>query len=175
MSARVIDAHTHLYSSELAPPYWYRAMADYGSKLSGRPAADVLRTIEEEWFDPRGDRLIADMDAAGIEKSVVFLLDFGLFGGVDDGVSMERRYELMAEAVRAHPDRLVFFGGIDPVPLDHAGHLDDGGVAGFELSQRRELVVGESYWQLFDRVDLVAIGHKAHDVAMNPGWQINYS
>lgn len=124
MSVRVIDAHTHLYSPELAPPYWYRAMADYGSKLSRRPAAEVLKTIEEEWFDPRGDRLIADMDAAGIDKSVVFLLDFGLFAGVDDGVSIERRYELMAEAVRAHPDRLVFFGGIDPRRPDAARFVE---------------------------------------------------
>lgn len=114
MSLRVIDAHTHLYGAEMAPPYWYEAMAAYGSTLSGRPAAEVRRTIEEDWFDPNGDRLVADMDSAGIERSVVYLLDFGLYGGVDDAVSLERRYELFASAVARHPDRLVFYGGIDP-------------------------------------------------------------
>jgi predicted TIM-barrel fold metal-dependent hydrolase len=111
---RVIDAHTHLYSAEMAPPYWYEAMAAYGAGLSGRSPEEVRRTIEEEWFDPTGDRLVAEMDAAGIERSVVYLLDFGLYGGVDDEVSLLRRYELFAEAVSRHPDRLVFFGGIDP-------------------------------------------------------------
>jgi predicted TIM-barrel fold metal-dependent hydrolase len=114
VSPRVIDAHTHLYSAEMAPAYWYDAMAEYGAGLSGRPAAEVRRRIEEDWFDPTGDRLVADMDAAGIDRSVVYLLDFGPYAGVADGVSLERRYELFAEACARHPDRLVFYGGIDP-------------------------------------------------------------
>lgn len=117
---RVIDAHTHLYSAEMAPPYWIEAMAEYGASLSGRTSEEVARRIRDDWFDPTGDRLIADMDAAGIEKSVVYLLDFGLYSGVDDPVSLERRYELFAEAVARHPDRLVFFGGIDPRRPDAA-------------------------------------------------------
>jgi predicted TIM-barrel fold metal-dependent hydrolase len=112
--SRVIDAHTHLYSAELAPPYWIEAMTAYGSSISGRPADYVRRRIEEDWFDPDGDLLVADMDAAGIEKSVVHVLDFGLYGGTDDSISLERRYELFARAVSKHEDRLVLFGGIDP-------------------------------------------------------------
>lgn len=113
-SGRVIDVHTHLYGEELTPPWWVGAMADYGSSLSGRPREYVREKIAADWFDPDGDRLVADMDAAGIDKSVVFILDFGLYGGVDDGVSLERRYELFASAVARHPDRLVLYGGIDP-------------------------------------------------------------
>jgi predicted TIM-barrel fold metal-dependent hydrolase len=114
VSPRIIDAHTHLYSAEMAPAYWYEAMSEYGAGLSGRPAAEVRRRIEDDWFDPDGDRLVADMDEAGIDRSVVYLLDFGLYSGVGDSVSLERRYELFAAACARHPDRLVFFGGIDP-------------------------------------------------------------
>jgi predicted TIM-barrel fold metal-dependent hydrolase len=109
-----IDAHAHLYSAEMAPAYWIRAMAEYGTKISGRSAADVRARIEEDWFDPTGDRLIADMDAAGIDTSIVFLLDFGPYGGTDDNVSLEHRYELFAEAVGRHDGRLLFYGGVDP-------------------------------------------------------------
>lgn len=111
---RLIDAHTHLYSAEMAPPYWYEAMAEYGAAISRRSREEVLATIERDWFDPDGDRLVADMDAAGIERSAIHLLDLGLYGGTDDNVSLERRYALYAAAVARHPDRLVFFGGVDP-------------------------------------------------------------
>jgi predicted TIM-barrel fold metal-dependent hydrolase len=111
---RVIDAHTHLYSEEMTPPYWLDSMASYGSSISSRSRGEVRARIERDWFDATGDLLVADMDAAGIDVSVVFLLDFGLHGGVNDGVSLERRYELFAEAVARHPGRLVLFGGIDP-------------------------------------------------------------
>ncbi|MQA74460.1 MAG: amidohydrolase family protein [Solirubrobacterales bacterium] len=114
VSPRVIDAHVHLYGADLAPPYWYEAMAEYGASLSGRPREEVLATIERDWFDPDGDRLVADMDAAGIDRSLVYLLDFGLYGGTNDSVSLERRYELFAAAVARHRERLVFFGGVDP-------------------------------------------------------------
>lgn len=114
MTQRVIDAHTHLYGPEMAPAYWYEAMADYGAALSGRPREEVLATIERDWFDPDGDRLVADMDAAGIARSAVHLLDLGLYGGTGDSVSLERRYELYAAAVARHPDRLAFVGGVDP-------------------------------------------------------------
>lgn len=118
--ARVIDSHTHLYSGDMTPCYWIDAMADYGSSISGRTPGFVRERIESNWFDPEGDRLIADMDAAGIEKSVVFILDFALHAGVDDGISLSRRYELFAAAVARHPDRLVLYGGIDPRRPDAA-------------------------------------------------------
>ena len=83
----------------------------------------MMQRIADDWCDPTGDRLVADMDAAGIERSVVFVLDFALHGGVDDGVSLERRYELFAAAVSRHPDRLVLYGGIDPRRPDAAAFV----------------------------------------------------
>jgi uncharacterized protein len=134
---RVIDAHTHLYSEAMTPHYWVDAMADYGSSISTRTREYVRERIERDWFDPSGDRLVADMDAAGIDRSVVFILDFALHAGVDDGVSLERRYELFAEAVARHGDRLVLYGGIDPRRPDAASFIaravDEYGIKGVKI------------------------------------------
>ncbi len=119
-NGRVIDTHTHLYSEDMTPSYWIDAMAAYGSSISTRSPEFVRERIASDWFDPYADLLIADMDAAGIDKSVVFILDFALYGGVGDSISLARRYELFAQAVARHPERLVLYGGIDPRRPDAA-------------------------------------------------------
>lgn len=120
----IIDAHTHLYGPELSPRWWIDAMARYGSQLSGRPAEYVRERIEHDWFDDTGDRLVGDMDAAGIDRSIVFVLDLGLYAGTDDGVSLERRYALYHRAVARHSERLALFGGIDPRRPDAAAFIE---------------------------------------------------
>jgi len=134
---RVIDTHTHLYSAEMTPDYWINAMAAYGSSISNRSEEFVRERIKTDWFDPQADQLIADMDSAGIEKSVVFILDFALHGGVQDSISLARRYELFAEAIARHPQRLVLYGGIDPRRPDAAGFVDaarrDFGIQGVKI------------------------------------------
>ena len=134
---RVIDTHTHLYSDEMTPCFWVDAMADYGSSISSRTSDYVRQTIADDWFDPAGDLLVADMDAAGIDKSVVFVLDFALHAGVDDGVSLVRRYELFAAAVARHSDRLVLYGGVDPRRPDAAPFIerakDEFGIQGVKI------------------------------------------
>jgi len=108
----------------MAPEYWIDTMADYGSKVSGRPREYVRKRIEDDWYDPNGDVLVADMDAAKIDRSIVFILDFGLFSGVRDDVSLARRYELFAAAVARHKDRLTLYGGIDPRRPDSASFIE---------------------------------------------------
>jgi predicted TIM-barrel fold metal-dependent hydrolase len=110
----IIDAHTHLYGHEMAPRYWVEAMATYGSRVSGQSQEYVRGRIESDWFDESGDLLVHDMDEAGIDTSIVFVLDFGLYAGTDDDVSLARRYALFHQAVQRHPGRLVLFGGVDP-------------------------------------------------------------
>lgn len=120
----IIDAHTHLYSSRLLPPFWTQAMADYGHAISTESAAAVRQRIERDWFDESGDRLVADMDAAGIDKSVVFAIDFGPFTGVDDSTSLVDRYRLFHAAARRHEGRILLFGGVDPRRPDAAAFVE---------------------------------------------------
>jgi predicted TIM-barrel fold metal-dependent hydrolase len=112
-------------------------MAGYGASVSGRPADSVKERIERDWFDESGELLVRDMDQAGVDRAVVFVLDFGPFSGTRDAVSLEQRYEVVAKAVRRHADRLVFFGGIDPRRPDAARFLEEAvarwGVRGVKL------------------------------------------
>lgn len=107
----------------MTPRYWIDAMAAYGGSIAGRSPQYVRDRIVSEWFDPQADLLVADMDAAGIDRSVILILDFALHAGVDDAVSLVRRYELFAAAVARHPDRLVLYGGIDPRRPDAADFI----------------------------------------------------
>ncbi len=120
----IVDAHVHLYGAQLAPRSWIDAMAAYGSHLSGRPQPAVRDRIERDWFDPDADLLVADMDRAGIDRSVVLIIDFGLYAGTDDDVSLVRRHELFRAAVSKHADRLVLFAGVDPRRPDAAAFVE---------------------------------------------------
>lgn len=110
----IVDAHAHLYSLRLLPPFWIQAMAEYGQSISSRSALEVRQRIERDWFDETGDRLVSDMDEAGIDVTVVFAIDFGLHGGVEDSTSLVERYRLFHAAARRHEGRILLFGGIDP-------------------------------------------------------------
>jgi len=89
-------------------------MARYGSRMAGKPEDYVRQRIEQDWFDETGDLLIQDMDEAGIDKSIFFVLDLSVFAGVDDDTSLVHRYEIAHQAIQRHPTRLFFFGGVDP-------------------------------------------------------------
>ena len=66
-----------------------------------------------EYCDPSGERLIREMDAAGIDHSVVFPLDVGLLLG-EPPVSIRKQNELLADVARRYPSRITAFFGVDP-------------------------------------------------------------
>src|SRR5450756_1107128 len=63
--------------------------------------------------DTTGEKLVANMDAAGVDKSCIFALDFGLATG-DPPVSIDDQNRMVAEAAKRFPDRLIPFYTIDP-------------------------------------------------------------
>ena len=65
------------------------------------------------WNDLDGAGHIRRMDEAGIEKSVLLYIDFGLLFG-ETGMTTEQQNKQVSEAARKHPDRLIYFCGVDP-------------------------------------------------------------
>src|SRR5207244_5356608 len=63
--------------------------------------------------DPLCDALVAEMDAAGIAKSVLLIPDFTL-ALKDCALTIEEAYERHRAVLARHPGRFEVFGGIDP-------------------------------------------------------------
>lgn len=108
----VIDIHAHVFGERRWAPegFWqpYRRIlaANLGSTLE-----EIEREVLPSLWDADGSRIIAEMDAAGIERAVVLCLDWGLVG---ETLAVEELHERHAALVARHKDRLLFGVGVDP-------------------------------------------------------------
>ena len=119
----VIDAHVHLFEAPEALPQVFR---------------DSLYQVWEEKFGKEGAEkrrkglvatvgaLIKDMDEAGIDKSIVCPLDFGIMCRQEPEISIWRNNEYMAEAQSKYPERIIGFAGVDPLRKDAPKLLEKG-------------------------------------------------
>jgi predicted TIM-barrel fold metal-dependent hydrolase len=80
----------------------------------GVDIADIYDTNLELLGDTTGDRLVALMDDAGIDKAIMLPLDFWLGAPPSKGMSIEDKNALYAEAVTRHKERLLTHVGVDP-------------------------------------------------------------
>lgn len=114
----IIDAHTHLVIKDWYPEAWWNALAGiYVHALKGMgiemTAEDVKQNIFPGFWDPEAEVLIREMDAAGIDKTVILPLDYGIPLG-EPKISIEDQNKAYAELQRKHPDRIIAFAGVDP-------------------------------------------------------------
>ena len=110
----IIDVHTHLcdYDS-VAKPFW-DGWAEVGALRINRPLEKVQRRLPE-FLDISGDMMVKDMDAAGIDKSVLLAIDWGLARHLGEPkLSIEEINKVYADAAEKYPQRLIAFAGIDP-------------------------------------------------------------
>ena len=104
---RIIDAHVHLYPPEVGrdPAAWAAARGEtHWAALCTRRRRDG-RPVQTF---PSVDRLLHDMDAAGVELAVLQ----GWYWEKPETCSWQNRF--YAECVRAHPDRLAAFAAVHP-------------------------------------------------------------
>ncbi len=111
----IIDCHTHLFVKEFqnesaVSPTWDPSR-DKSEKVE--EAAKAYTDSESELLDPDGSEHIKRMDEAGIDKSVILHLDYGLLFGEGD-MSIEAQNKYVSDVVGNYPDRLIWFCGIDP-------------------------------------------------------------
>lgn len=109
-----IDMHCHLWGERVPSPLWKKTLVDTGVRMSGKDRESVEEKIEEGLLDTTGDLLVEDMDRAGIDKSVILMLDFGLVSPEGHELPLDEQHQIFADAVERHSDRLIAFGGIDP-------------------------------------------------------------
>jgi predicted TIM-barrel fold metal-dependent hydrolase len=110
----IIDVHTHLsdYDS-VAQPFW-DGWVEVGALMVNRPLEKVQRRLPDFW-DISGDMIVKDMDAAGIDKSVLLAVDWGLARHLGEPkLSIDKINRVFVDATEKYPQRLIAFAGIDP-------------------------------------------------------------
>lgn len=115
----VFDVHVHLFEERgWLPDQFWDGLADIVIRENEKKGRDVSRrTVLEEYvpsyLDPGGEAALDRMDEAGIERQVIFGIDFGL---LMDGqpVPIREVNRRLATLQEDHPDRFLAFATVDP-------------------------------------------------------------
>ncbi|MFC2059068.1 amidohydrolase family protein [Chloroflexota bacterium] len=112
----IIDAHAHLWGSGYTPAWWEESVG-HGIASFRNISLEQAIAAWEDGLDPYGDKIIAEMDAGGVDIALVVTIDYGLVlpGAENDcRVPIEEQFVRMSEAAGKHPNRLFWGAGIDP-------------------------------------------------------------
>jgi len=177
--ALVVDCHVHLLM-----PDWNPGMAEGLEGLSASwarqvrwyygPKADpayLAASIAECW-DGTGERLVARMDAAGVDVSVLMPMDHTWVFPEPDVIPIRDKNRLCREAARRHPGRIYTFAGVDPRRPDAVDILreafEDGSIGlklyptnGFHPDDEEHCYPLYRLCEEFDRPVLLHTGHSA--------------
>jgi predicted TIM-barrel fold metal-dependent hydrolase len=110
----MIDIHVHLADTRCVSPGFTAAIAE-SILHDGQPGGGrgVERVLPLYLHDRDAHRLLSQMDAHGITKSILLIADFGPALG-EPALSIEEVHEHHAAVVHASGGRLAFFAGFDP-------------------------------------------------------------
>ena len=114
----LIDAHYHLVAREWYPEGWWQTVTDMyinGMKNLGMemPPETVMETMIPMLWDPEGEALINDMEANGIDKTILLPMDYWLLFD-EPKVSLEAQLKAYANLQKKHPDRIIALATVDP-------------------------------------------------------------
>jgi len=138
----IIDVHRHLVAQGTVQGAYIRG-ASLSFSMMYRKAhrvdispRDFVEKVVRPLMDPEADNIIEEMDAAGVDKTVIFGVDYGLIFG-EAPVHIFDQNKLYAETARKHEGRLMAFMAIDPRRKGAQKHCDQAyhewGMKGFKL------------------------------------------
>ncbi|GHU62475.1 hypothetical protein AGMMS49983_03970 [Clostridia bacterium] len=108
----IIDAHAHWYRMDMIwpPEMWDFIITSFATLSGGKYNEEEIKDI---YCDADGSRLIRTMEEAGIDKTVILPVDFGVLYDepVIDFWEMNKRY---SELAKKYPGRIFTYFGIDP-------------------------------------------------------------
>jgi predicted TIM-barrel fold metal-dependent hydrolase len=124
----IIDIHTHVFDESFVPEAFWEGQVDTIYRAKQRQNEPINRdTIREEflptYWDPEAERYLQRMDEAGIEKQVLFPVDWGLALGEPE-TSIRKYNQFIADLQNENPDRIVGFASIDPRREKAASFID---------------------------------------------------
>jgi hypothetical protein len=136
----IVDLHSHLWAEDWLPAAWWEMYADVIVRELEKRGRDVdhetvTETFLPTFWDPTGETLLGEMDRAGIDRQVVFAVDFGLALG-EAPVPIEEVNRHIADFA-ASDDRVTAFVAIDPrregAPEFVERAIEDWGMQGIKL------------------------------------------
>jgi len=124
----LVDAHYHLVAEEWYPEGWWQTVTTMylnGMKQLGMemPLEMIRETMIPTLWDPEGESLIADMDANGIDRTVLLPMDYWVMYG-EPKVSLEAQLKAYGALQSRHPDRISAFATVDPRRSDAVGVVE---------------------------------------------------
>lgn len=119
---RIIDIHAHLAYSGIFPSTYISEMILHGGEVDKRIEEIILTVFLS---DKEGKNHFKQVEKAGIEKTILLILDGGV-GMVEPLLSLEEIYKLHWEILKKWGDKFIVFAGSDPRR----------GIAGFELFKK---------------------------------------
>jgi len=101
----LVDAHCHIWRPEWIDGDLRKVLDSVNDQMKFSDRENI--------FNGSLERLIADMDEAGIEKTVLLPLDYEfLYSGVT--LTYRDYNDFVGEYIAQYPDRLIGFAGVDP-------------------------------------------------------------
>jgi len=127
-----IDMHSHLYAEGFHSASFEGPRAIGSEEDSG----DTLARSNWRAMDPDGALHLRRIDEAGIDKTVLLHIDFGVMFG-EARMTVEEQNRHISEVVRKNPDRFLWFCGVDPRRREAADLVEkcitDWGASGLKL------------------------------------------
>lgn len=120
---KVVDAHAHIWGRGFVPPAFFRRAAEqWAAKSPDRTPGMIMPKLLSGIVDETGDDFVANMDRAGVDVSLIMMLDVGqpVFGEEPE-TSLEAQIEFYGDIQQRHRGRLYCHAAVD---FRRPGHLD---------------------------------------------------
>lgn len=109
----MLDIHVHLADARCISPGFIAGIAESMLDDGQAGGGKIERAVRLYLLDRDGRRLLSQMDAHGITKSILLIADFGPALG-EPALSIEEVHEHHAAVAESSAGRLAFFAGFDP-------------------------------------------------------------
>jgi predicted TIM-barrel fold metal-dependent hydrolase len=106
----IIDIHSHL---AFAPIYPENFLSDMFTRLKESEKLKLCKMLPLFLRDKEGTLFLKQMDLAGIDKTVLLIIDGGI-GLREAKLSIDEIYKVHYNILKNFSDRFVVFAGIDP-------------------------------------------------------------
>ncbi|MCP4754165.1 MAG: amidohydrolase [Proteobacteria bacterium] len=138
----IIDAHVHLARPGYVRGKFLKANARMATSLYNRvhktniTPTDYIEKIKER-ADPDGEKLVKTMDEAGVDKSVIFGVDWAYGVTGEPRVSNREQNRFLCEYAKKHEGRFIPLAALDPRRPDAMQQateaIEEWGLKGFKI------------------------------------------